>query len=1297
MKRKLLSSARCKFKFILLMVLGFLFADVSSSQTVATFGMENAPSNIASNFTNDGTRTIDNTVVRTGTSSVAYTASSTSTMKQAYLSPVYLPNNSTSYYIHYIVWAKSGGGASAQTYIRYNSSGATLPAGGSSFSADGTETTVNAGTWTRLTKGTGSTTGTSNRWYYPVIAAKGKVYFDDGVIYFTTTNIATDLTSPNAPTGLSGTYNGSNALLSWTTGGDAAGAEATGVQATLVLKYTGAGTPTAPTLNSQANYALNDVINTDWVVVKSDGGASGSSVDAGAIASTTTYALYHRDLAYNWSTGATTDVTVSLGGTPDIALASSNPAIASSSIGKGSAKNIIYKFSTAVTTAVATINQVSFSTAGTYAASDITKYQLWYKAADDFSTATQVGTDITTSLGTGSHSFASLTQNVGNGITGYFWITADIAVAAVSNNTINVSALTTADLTFASGNKTGTAFAGASQTFINSSNASDYFRTKASGNWNAVATWESSTDNLNWNDATLTPTDVANTITIRNTHIVTVTAGVSIDGTTIDAGGEVDISSGITLTVTNGTGTDLTVNGILKNTGTLTLTGTAQINSAGTYDHNQSNVIIPAFTWNSSSNLKITGTFTTASASSAATLSGTTYQNIEFACNLTNIDAYITLNGLTIAGTLTVTSTGNGALLATTGSAFTCASFSMAGGNFYVNRQAGGTRGLTVIGNASITGGTFYVKINPVTNQNTSVGQFTVGGDLSVGAGATISNGALGAQTPSTTAPQIIFNGTTDQALTILGTVSNPIDIIVNKASGQVVLGSSISCTGVLTMTAGQIALGSNNITLVSTSTNTASVASTTVPTPFIYGTGKFIVQRYIPGGKRAFRLLGHPFSNTLNLVSLLDNILITGQAGTGFTASGTANPSAFWYDSSGTENPTNDIGWKAFTTTDGSGVGTENQWKQYQGIRVLVRGNIADGLSPVTPSAVTIDANGTLNTGQQDIPVLKGTNTGFNFIGNPFASSINLTTVGGNVVLGGNLVTNFYVWDITGSPRGAWINAAFSSSYILPSFAGFIVKTSAADIVTIKEGAKTATAATGALFRNNNVKTEMVRLSITDNNINWDRFELYYNNESILAEDRHDGVKMRNSEVNFYSIANGKNYSIDSRPFVKDDIIPMGFTSTVLQTYTIKASEYSLPANVELYLKDKFLGTETRIEEGTEYNFSVTADPATQGNNRFELMQKQIMVLQPLTTKFAIKLSPNPAADMIKVNFSNEEKASTTITITNAEGKTVRTIDAGNVQDGQLSISIKALAKGSYFVTLNNGSGTKTEKLQIQ
>jgi hypothetical protein len=109
-----------------------------------------------------------------------------------------------------------------------------------------------------------------------------------------------------------------------------------------------------------------------------------------------------------------------------------------------------------------------------------------------------------------------------------------------------------------------------------------------------------------------------------------------------------------------------------------------------------------------------------------------------------------------------------------------------------------------------------------------------------------------------------------------------------------------------------------------------------------------------------------------------------------------------------------------------------------------------------------------TLNIGQQDIPVTKGTNSGYNFIGNPFASNINLTTAGvGNVTLAVTmLLPTHYVWDMTVGPgsKGAWVNNAFGSSYVLPSSAGFVVKTSAADMITITEGAKTATAATGTL-----------------------------------------------------------------------------------------------------------------------------------------------------------------------------------------------------------------------------------------
>lgn len=109
------------------------------------------------------------------------------------------------------------------------------------------------------------------------------------------------------------------------------------------------------------------------------------------------------------------------------------------------------------------------------------------------------------------------------------------------------------------------------------SNITDYFHTKASGNWNAIATWESSPDNVTWTAATLTPDFNANTITIRAGHNVSVTANVTIDQTVIDNGGSVTINNGVTVLVADGAGFDLTVNEQLtvQTGGNVTLRSTA--------------------------------------------------------------------------------------------------------------------------------------------------------------------------------------------------------------------------------------------------------------------------------------------------------------------------------------------------------------------------------------------------------------------------------------------------------------------------------------------------------------------------------------------------------------------------------------------------------------------------------------------------------------------------------------------------------------------------------------------------
>ncbi|MBL0182001.1 MAG: T9SS type A sorting domain-containing protein [Chitinophagaceae bacterium] len=119
------------------------------------------------------------------------------------------------------------------------------------------------------------------------------------------------------------------------------------------------------------------------------------------------------------------------------------------------------------------------------------------------------------------------------------------------------------------------------------SNLSDYFRSVATGDWGSVSTWESSPDNATWSAATLTPTSLANTISIRNGHTVTVSSNQDMDQVII-AGGGILFHSANTLTVNDGTGDDI----IIQSGGIFTLasnnnepqfsgTATVNINTGG--------------------------------------------------------------------------------------------------------------------------------------------------------------------------------------------------------------------------------------------------------------------------------------------------------------------------------------------------------------------------------------------------------------------------------------------------------------------------------------------------------------------------------------------------------------------------------------------------------------------------------------------------------------------------------------------------------------------------------------------
>lgn len=150
-------------------------------------------------------------------------------------------------------------------------------------------------------------------------------------------------------------------------------------------------------------------------------------------------------------------------GDPDVVLSSSNPSVAAALVGQGAQKVPVYAFALAVTTNNATLTAVSFSTTNS-SATDINKYQLWYSSTNSLGSAVQIGSNITTDLGTGVHTFSGLTKQINVNTSGYLWITVDVTLGASINNTIQVSAITTENLSFSAANKSGTAYVGGLQT-----------------------------------------------------------------------------------------------------------------------------------------------------------------------------------------------------------------------------------------------------------------------------------------------------------------------------------------------------------------------------------------------------------------------------------------------------------------------------------------------------------------------------------------------------------------------------------------------------------------------------------------------------------------------------------------------------------------------------------------------------------------------------------------------------------------------------------------------------------------
>jgi hypothetical protein len=646
------------------------------------------------------------------------------------------------------------------------------------------------------------------------------------------------------------------------------------------------------------------------------------------------------------------------------------------------------------------------------------------------------------------------------------------------------------------------------------------------------------------------------------------------------------------------------------------------------------------------------------------------------------------------------------------------------GSNTWIGIKAGGVvtiNGLFKVGRAGglFTAGVAFPVVNSTSNGTLLFNSATVtqGNNLILGPNSTIdyyrgTTGQVGAQTvQALNYANLIFSnlavssnktwgaGTSSVSGTfsvnLLGTITTPVaQNITLKPGARLVINSS---------TVFPAPTGSGKFTLESNSTATASIGTLATGASI---TGNVTVQQFIPGGFRKYRFLSHPFTTAQPLSQITDNIDITGNTagtsgqvgqtvGTGFSATPTNNPSAFFFNTANANgNGTNDGGWSAFTDA------TTSSWARGQGIRVLIRGTkgqtgTLDGTNN-NPDAVTLDMAGVLNTGAVNVNLVtggSGSTSGFNFVGNPYASPVDIGAV--LTAAAANLGSSFY---IRNPQTGTYITVnPIPASYIIPAYTSFFVQATSPTSLNFTEANKNACSSCPTVFRTATNK-QSIQLKVLYNGVEYDRYTLNVDkNYTNNFNRKDDAIKLMNDGLNIYSLSTDmEKLAADYRNIESDSIIPLGITIPAnfgKLTYTIQVAEFSISANTKIILHDKWKNTLTELTKDLSVSLEVDAtNPNSVGNNRLVLIYKKPTVTSAINTLTGVTIAT--AKNQFVVKYENALAQKTSIKIVNVAGQVMKNFDFGNQTSVQKNITNTDLADGLYIIEVAIGNEKTVRKI---
>ena len=506
---------------------------------------------------------------------------------------------------------------------------------------------------------------------------------------------------------------------------------------------------------------------------------------------------------------------------------------------------------------------------------------------------------------------------------------------------------------------------------------------------------------------------------------------------------------------------------------------------------------------------------------------------------------------------------------------------------------------------------------------------------------------------------------------------------------------------------------------------------------------GTYNVQRYISGGAvkyRGYRLFSSPVyagsdanSNhiySLNFVQL--SSLVSGLAGGGFDKTG--NPSLYLFR----ENIA--VSNVAFTSGNFRAVSTLLTAPTYSiigdagtysipvgnGFLFFFRGdrtsNLANKYTPGTSAeSVTMTTTGTLNQGQVTVhdwytassanlgfSATAGNNAvrGYNFVGNPYPSSIDWetfqtasTTTGIYGTPGAltGVIPTIWVFNVTNQNYGAYIKGSGGvgtngATNIVAGGQGFFVQAqSTTDQLIFNETAKTNTQATGGNLLmgkpdEQTANSQYLRLQLAKDTVNTDDLLLRFNNGA--ATTYTPGIdalyKPGFGAVSLASLSDDNlQLAINVRPLPKtSESIGITVNAKTDGLYALNMKDLvGIPQLFDIWLMDKYKKDSLDMRHNPTYSFNILkSDTNSFGTKRFNLVFRQNPAYSYRLLDFtaAKAIAASPQVQVVWVTENEQNYTHFTVERSLDSGKTYNVIN-----------SVTANAQGTYSFLDQNPSTT--------